>query len=57
MATEKIINTRIQLKYSTLTEWSDVSTAGRGGLLVLKSGEIPVAAKIFALLVGPIPKI
>lgn len=44
MATEKIINTRIQLKYSTLTEWSDVSTAGKGGLLVLKSGEIGIVA-------------
>ena len=44
MATEKIINTRIQLKYSTLTEWSDVSTAGKGGLLVLKAGEVGIVA-------------
>ena len=44
MATEKTINTRIQLKYSTLAEWSDVSTAGKGGLLVLKSGEVGIVA-------------
>lgn len=44
MATEKTINTRIQLKYSTLAEWSDVSTAGKGGLLVLKAGEVGIVA-------------
>lgn len=44
MATEKILNTRIQLKYSTLAEWSDISAAGKGGNLVLKAGEIGVVA-------------
>ena len=44
MATEKKINTRIQLKYSTLTEWSDLSAEGKGGNLVLKSGEVGICA-------------
>lgn len=44
MATEKTINTRIQLKYSTLAEWSDISAAGKGGNLVLKAGEIGIVA-------------
>lgn len=44
MATEKILNTRIQLKYSTLAEWSDISAAGKGGNLVLKAGEIGIVA-------------
>lgn len=44
MATEKTINTRIQLKYSTLAEWSDLSAEGKGGNLVLKSGEIGICA-------------
>ena len=44
MATEKKINTRIQLKYSTLAEWSDLSAEGKGGNLVLKSGEVGIVA-------------
>lgn len=44
MATEKTINTRIQLKYSTLAEWSDISAAGKGGNLVLKAGEVGIVA-------------
>ena len=44
MATEKKINTRIQLKYSTLAEWSNLSAEGKGGNLVLKSGEVGIVA-------------
>ena len=44
MATEKKINTRIQLKYSTLAEWSDLSAEGKGGNLVLKPGEVGIVA-------------
>lgn len=44
MATEKTINTRIQLKYSTLAEWSDLSAEGKGGNLVLKPGEVGIVA-------------
>ena len=44
MATEKKINTRIQLKYSTLAEWGDLSVEGKGGNLVLKSGEVGIVA-------------
>ena len=44
MATEKKLNTRIQLKYSTLAEWSDVSAEGKGGNLVLKAGEVGIVA-------------
>ena len=44
MAIEKQINTRIQLKYSTLAEWNDESVAGRGANLVLKAGEIGICA-------------
>lgn len=44
MATEKTINTRIQLKYSSLEEWSDLSVAGKGGNLVLKAGEVGICA-------------
>ncbi len=44
MATEKKINTRIQLKYSTLAEWSDLSVPAKGGNLVLKKGEVGICA-------------
>lgn len=40
MATIKELNTRIQLRYDTLTNWSDESVAGKGAKLVLKAGEM-----------------
>lgn len=41
---EKKINTRIQLKYDTLENWSKTDVAGKGGNLVLKSGELGIVA-------------
>lgn len=40
MATTKTINTRIQLRYDTLTNWQSKATAGKGALLVLNKGEM-----------------
>lgn len=34
------LKTRIQLKYDTLANWSKTDVAGKGGNLVLKSGEV-----------------
>ena len=42
MATEKILNTRVQLKYDTWGNWSDTKTAGIKGNLVLKKGEVGI---------------
>ena len=40
MATTKTINTRIKLRYDTLTNWQSEATAGKGALLVLNKGEM-----------------
>lgn len=40
MVTTKTINTRIQLRYDTLTNWQSEATAGKGALLVLNKGEM-----------------
>lgn len=37
---DKTVNTKIQLRYDTLTNWDDVSTAGKGGNYVPKAGEM-----------------
>ena len=42
--TEKIINTRIQLKYDTWDNWQKTDVANKGGNLVLKQGEMAVTA-------------
>lgn len=42
MATEKILNTRIQLKYDTWSNWSNNTVAGKGGNLILKKGELGI---------------
>lgn len=39
---EKILNTRIQLKYDTWENWSNITEAGKGGNLVLKAGEVAI---------------
>ena len=39
---EKILNTRIQLKYDTWDAWSDASKPDQGANLVLKAGEIGI---------------
>lgn len=39
---EKILNTRIQLKYDTWENWSKTTEAGKGGNLVLKAGEVAI---------------
>lgn len=39
---EKTLNTRIQLKFDTLANWSNVGTTGKGGNLVLKKGEVAI---------------
>lgn len=39
---EKVLKTRIQLKYDTLANWTDTSVAGAGGNLVLKKGELGI---------------
>lgn len=44
MATKRSINTRIQLKYSTLEEWSNVSVPEKGGNLILNKGEVGIVA-------------
>lgn len=41
---EKILNTRIQLKYDTWENWSKTDVAGKGGNLVLKAGEVAITA-------------
>ena len=42
MANEKILNTRIQLKYDSYENWSKVDIAGQGANLILKEGEVGV---------------
>ena len=42
--TEKILNTRIQLKYDTWDNWQKTDVANKGGNLVLKQGEMAVTA-------------
>ena len=44
MATKRSINTRIQLKYSTLEEWSNISVPEKGGNLILNKGEVGIVA-------------
>ena len=44
MANEKILNTRIQLKYDSYENWSKADIAGQGANLVLKEGEIGICA-------------
>lgn len=39
---EKLLNTRIQLKYDTLEHWQSTSIAGKGANLVLKQGELGI---------------
>lgn len=39
MAIEKELNVRVQNKYDTWENWQKTTTAGQGGLLVLKRGE------------------
>lgn len=41
---EKILNTRIQLKYDTWDNWQKTDVANKGGNLVLKQGEMAVTA-------------
>ena len=41
---EKILNTRIQLKYDTWENWSKTDVTGKGGNLVLKAGEVAITA-------------
>ena len=41
---EKILNTRIALKYDSWENWSKVDEAGKGANLVLKAGEIGLCA-------------
>lgn len=38
----KTLNTRIQLKYDTLSHWQSEATADKGALLVLKKGELGI---------------
>ena len=42
--TEKILNTRIQLRYDTYENWTKTEVAGQGANLVLKEGEVGVCA-------------
>ena len=42
--TEKVLNTRIQLKYDTWDNWQKTDVANKGGNLVLKQGEMAVTA-------------
>ena len=42
MATEKILNTRIQLKYDTLTAWQSSAFNGTDSTKWLKSGEVAI---------------
>ena len=39
---EHLLNSRIQLKYDTLENWSKTDVAGKGANLVLKSGELGI---------------
>lgn len=39
---EKILNTRIQLKYDSYENWSKIDVEGQGANLVLKEGEVGV---------------
>ena len=40
--TEKILNTRIQLKYDTWDNWQKTDVANKAGNLVLKQAEMAV---------------
>ena len=42
MANEKILNTRIQLKYDSYENWSKTDLEGQGANLVLKAGEVGI---------------
>ena len=42
MAIEKNLNTRIQLRYDTLTNWQKADVEGQGAKLVLKAGEVAI---------------
>ena len=42
--TEKILNTRIQLRYDTYENWTKTEVAGQGANLVLKEGEVGICA-------------
>ena len=44
MANEKILNTRVQLKYDTLENWLKTDKEKQGANLVLKQGEIGICA-------------
>ena len=37
---DKTVNTKIQLRYDTLTNWNNIATAGKGGNYVPKAGEM-----------------
>jgi hypothetical protein len=39
---EKILNTRIQLKYDSYENWSKIDVEGQGANLVLKEGEVGI---------------
>lgn len=39
---EHLLNSRIQLKYDTLENWSKTDVAGKSANLVLKSGELGI---------------
>lgn len=41
---DKILQTRIALKYDTLENWQNVAVEGKGGNLVLKAGEMGLVA-------------
>jgi hypothetical protein len=42
MANEKILNTRVQLKYDSYENWSKTDIEGQGANLILKAGEIGI---------------
>lgn len=42
MVIEKELNVRVQNKYDTWENWQKTTTAGQGGLLVLKKGELGI---------------
>ena len=41
---DKVLQTRIALKYDTLENWQNVTVEGKGGNLVLKAGEMGLVA-------------
>ena len=41
---EKILNTRIQLKYDSYENWSKIDVEGQGANLILKEGEVGICA-------------